>query len=268
MSDPTPDPTSDDVTSDGDGDAVAVAVDVAEPEADVDVDVDAVEGDAAPVASAPVVTPADDQAEVDVIDVEDLVEEEAPVRKRESPYDRLGRWYVVHTYAGYEKKVKANVEQRVASMNMEDRIFEVVIPTEVVAEFKNNKRVMVEKNLFPGYLLVRCQLDDDSWYAIRNTPNVTGFIGGGGKPTSLSRKEVENFLGKPEEDDPAAAAKKARPRLEYEIGQNVRVKEGPFADFNGMVAEINEDQLRLKVLVNIFGRETPVELEFAQVQKL
>jgi transcriptional antiterminator NusG len=259
MSDPTQDPTNDDLVLDGD----AVAVDVAEPEV---VDVVDVEEDAAEASQSDADDAADD-ADVDIIDAEDLVEEEALVRKRESPYDRPGRWYVVHTYAGYEKKVKANVEQRVASMNMEDRIFEVVIPTEVIAEFKNNKRVMVEKNLFPGYLLVRCQLDDDSWYAIRNTPNVTGFIGGGGKPTSLSRKEVENFLGKPEEEG-IANAKKARPRLEYEIGQNVRVKEGPFADFNGMVAEINEDQLRLKVLVNIFGRETPVELEFAQVQKL
>jgi transcription termination/antitermination protein NusG len=191
-------------------------------------------------------------------------EDELPV---ESPYDRPGSWYVVHTYAGYENKVKSNLESRIASMNMEDRIFECVIPMEDVIEFKGGKRVTVQKKVFPGYLLVRCELDDDSWRVVRNTPGVTGFVGLGAKPTPLSRKEVESILQvQPTGTD--GAPKKARHRALYEIGESVRVREGPFADFTGTIAEINEDQMRLKVLVNIFGRETPVELEFSQVAKL
>jgi transcription termination/antitermination protein NusG len=185
----------------------------------------------------------------------------------ESPYDRPGRWYVVHTYAGYENKVKSNLESRIVSMNMEDRIYEVVIPMEDVVEFKGGKKVVVQKKVFPGYLLTRCDLDDDSWSVIRNTPGVTGFVGPGTKPTPLSRREVEGILQVKVEGG-AEQAKKTRPRLEYELGETVRVKEGPFADFSGQIDEINEDQLKLKVLVNIFGRETPVELEFSQVAKL
>jgi transcriptional antiterminator NusG len=186
----------------------------------------------------------------------------------ESPYDRPGHWFVIHSYAGYENKVKSNLESRIASMNMEERIFEVVIPMEDVIEFKNGKKQVVSKKVFPGYLLVRLELDDDSWYVVRNTPGVTGFVGLGARPTPLSRREVENILQVKAEDGEGAAAKKSRPRLEYELGESVRVREGPFADFSGTIAEINEDQLKLKVLVNIFGRETPVELDFAQVAKL
>ncbi len=193
-------------------------------------------------------------------------EDELPVVV-ESPYDRAGRWFVVHTYAGYENKVKSNLESRIVSMNMEDRIFEVVIPMEDVVEFKNGKKVVVQKKVFPGYLLTRCDLDDDSWSVIRNTPGVTGFVGPGTKPTPLSRREVESILQVKVEGG-AEPIKKTRPRLEYEVGETVRVKEGPFADFSGQIDEINEDQLKLKVLVNIFGRETPVELEFSQVAKL
>jgi transcription termination/antitermination protein NusG len=189
---------------------------------------------------------------------------EEPVR--ESPYDRPGSWYVVHTYAGYENKVKSNLESRITSMDMEDRIFECVIPMEDVIEFKGGKKVVVPKKVFPGYLLVRCDLDDDSWRVVRNTPGVTGFVGAGSKPTPLTRADVETFLGVKEEGP--ETTKRTRPRLEYEVGESVRVREGPFADFSGQIAEINEDQLKLKVLVNIFGRETPVELEFSQVAKL
>ncbi len=191
-------------------------------------------------------------------------EDEPPV---ESPYDRPGSWYVVHTYAGYENKVKSNLESRIASMNMEDRIFECVIPMEDVIEFKGGKRVTVQKKVFPGYLLVRCELDDDSWRVVRNTPGVTGFVGLGAKPTPLSRKEVESIL-QVQVTGTDGAPKKARHRAMYENGESVRVREGPFADFTGTIAEINEDQMKLKVLVNIFGRETPVELEFSQVAKL
>jgi transcriptional antiterminator NusG len=184
-----------------------------------------------------------------------------------SPYDQPGRWFVVHTYAGYENKVKSNLHSRAVSMNMEDRIYEVVIPMEDVVEFKNGKKVVVQKKVFPGYLLCRCELDDDSWSVIRNTPGVTGFVGPGTKPTPLSRREVEGIL-QVKVEGAEAPSKRSRPRLEHEVGETVRVKEGPFADFSGQIAEINEDQLKLKVLVNIFGRETPVELEFSQVAKL
>ena len=193
-------------------------------------------------------------------------EDEEPVPV-ESPYDRPGRWYVVHTYSGYENKVRSNLGNVVASRGIEDRVFEVVIPMEDVVEFKGGKKVTVQKKVFPGYLLVRCDLDDDTWGAIRNTPGVTGFVGPGTKPTPLSRREVENIL-QVKVEGAEAPTKRSRPRLEYEVDETVRVKEGPFADFSGQIAEINEDQLKLKVLVNIFGRETPVELEFSQVAKL
>jgi transcriptional antiterminator NusG len=195
-------------------------------------------------------------------------EEEDQIVEVESPYDRPGRWYVVHTYSGYENKVRSNMGNVVASRGLEDRVFEVVIPMEDVDEFKGGKKVTVQKKVFPGYLLVRCDLDDDTWGAIRNTPGVTGFVGPGTKPTPLSRREVENILQVKVEGVPGAAPKQRRARLEYEVNETVRVKEGPFADFSGQISEINEDQLKLKVLVNIFGRETPVELEFSQVAKL
>ncbi len=195
---------------------------------------------------------------------QDEEEEIVPV---ESPYDRPGRWYVVHTYSGYENKVRSNMGNVVASRGIEDRVFEVVIPMEDVVEFKGGKKVTVQKKVFPGYLLVRCDLDDDTWGAIRNTPGVTGFVGPGTKPTPLSRREVENIL-QVKVEGTETSTKRSRPRLEYEVDETVRVKEGPFADFSGQIAEINEDQLKLKVLVNIFGRETPVELEFSQVAKL
>lgn len=204
------------------------------------------------------------------VDAEDLIAEPAPVV--DNPANRPGKWYVVHTQSGYEKKVKQNLEARTSSMNMEGRINEVVIPMEEVTEFKNGKKVIVQKKMFPGYLLVRCFLDDDSWYVIRNTPGVTGFVGQGTKPSPLRRKEVETFLTVPEGGDASAptgtGARPARPRLEWEISETVRVKEGPFADFSGEIVEIEEDKLKVKVLVNIFGRETPVELDFSQIAKL
>ena len=193
-------------------------------------------------------------------------EETRPRRRRDSPYDRPGRWYVIHTQSGYENKVRSNLLARTQSMNMEERIFEVVIPLEDVVEFKNGKKVVVQKKVFPGYLLTRMHLDDDSWFVVRNTPGVTGFIGAGNKPSPLPRKDVETFLVVKEDGD--EPSRKGRPRLEYTMGETVRVKEGPFADFQGEIVEINEDQLRLKVLVNIFGRETPVELQFAEVAKI
>jgi transcriptional antiterminator NusG len=200
----------------------------------------------------------------EVVDAEDLIVE---VPRRQSPYDRPGNWYVVHTQSGYENKVKSNVQSRISSMGMEDSIFEVVIPMEDVIDFKGGKKVVVQKKVYPGYLYLRCFLDDRSWDVIRNTPGVTGFVGGAGKPLPLSRSDVEGALSQPDEVGGSVAAKQ-RPRLEYEVGDSVRVRQGPFADFSGQIAEINEDQLKVKVLVNIFGRETPVELEFSEIAKL
>jgi transcriptional antiterminator NusG len=224
--------------------------------------------DGAAADAAEAIEEAEAVAEAEAVDLfaEEEDEEEEPVEKAPSPYDRPGRWYVVHTYAGYENKVKSNLESRISSMNMEDRIFEVVIPMEEVIEVKNGKRVPVQRKVFPGYLLCRCDLDDDSWSVIRQTPGVTSFVGPGTKPTPLPRSEVEAILQvRPEGVE---GQKRPKARLEHEVGETVRVKEGPFADFSGQIAEINEDQLKLKVLVNIFGRETPVELEFSQVAKL
>ncbi|HEY5684398.1 MAG TPA: transcription termination/antitermination protein NusG [Acidimicrobiia bacterium] len=180
-----------------------------------------------------------------------------------SPYDLPGDWYVIHSYSGYENKVKANLETRTRSMHMEDRIFEVRIPMEDVVEFKGGKKVTVPKKVFPGYILVRMRLDDDSWYAVRNTPGVTGFVGGSNKPTPLSRREVERFLGVQKEEE------KPKPRFKpaFEVGDMVRVVTGPFADFNGRIEGIDLDQSKVTVLVNIFGRDTPVELGFEDIQK-
>jgi transcription termination/antitermination protein NusG len=215
------------------------------------------------------VSSSEDLAEADLLDVvEDAVEEEEEVAPREpSPYDRPGDWFVVHTYAGYENKVKQNLASRVRSMNVEEQIFEVVIPMEDVIEFKGGRKVVVQKKVFPGYLLVRMALDDDSWYVVRNTPGVTGFVGNGARPTPLSKKEVENILGTGAAEVPGTE-KKVRPRLEYEVGEQVRVTTGPFADFNGAISDIDVARSKLTVLVNIFGRETPVELELGQVAKL
>jgi transcription termination/antitermination protein NusG len=206
-------------------------------------------------------------ADAEMVEVDADEDDDEPVVAEPSPYDRPGRWYVVHTYAGYENKVKQNLASRVRSMNVEERIFEVVIPMEDVIEFKNGRKVVVQKKVWPGYLLIRMGLDDDSWYVVRNTPGVTGFVGSGAKPTPLTRREVEEWLGKGETPE-GVQEKKVRPRLEYEISEQVRVTSGPFADFNGAISEIDVDRSKLKVLVNIFGRETPVELEFGQVAKL
>jgi transcriptional antiterminator NusG len=200
----------------------------------------------------------------DLTDGEDAEEEEI-----DRPWLRPGQWFVVHSQSGYEKKVQLNMQSRIASMHIEDRIYEIVIPMEDVVEFKGGRKQTVQKKVFPGYLLVRCEMDDDTWYCIRNTPGVTGFVGQsqkGQKPTPLSRKEVETFLTA--KGDGQDAPKRKAPKFEYEIGEGVRVKEGPFADFTGQVAEVNQDHMKLKVLVNIFGRETLVEMDFSQVAKL
>jgi len=189
---------------------------------------------------------------------------EEPEPASDDPFRGPGDWYVVHTYAGYENKVKANLESRIHTMQMEGKIFRVHIPMEDVMEIKGGKKQIVQKKVFPGYLLVKMDYDNDSWYVVRNTPGVTGFVsaGTGQKPTPLSRREIEKILVvKKEEHKPAV-------RLGFEEGDVVRITSGPFADFNGTISEINADQAKLKVLVNIFDRETPVELSFEQVSKV
>ena len=213
-----------------------------------------------------------DQIEPDVVlDLtgQDTEDEDTDAPEETPAWAKPGRWYVVHTQSGYEKKVETNLKTRIQSMGMEDSIYETVIPMEDVVEFKQGRKTTVAKKVFPGYLLVRCEMDDQTWFCIRNTPGVTGFVGQahkGQKPTPLSRQEVETFLTA--KGDGEAAPKRKAPRMEYEVGESVRVKEGPFADFNGTVAEINADHMKLKVLVNIFGRETLVEMDFGQVAKL
>ncbi len=213
----------------------------------------------------------EDEFTVGVVDEDTLLndgdeDDAAEFELLESPYDRSGDWYVIHSYAGYENKVRSNLQARIASMGMEERIFEVEIPVEDVTEFKNGKKVTSQKKVFPGYIMVRCYMDDDVWQVVRNTPGVTGFVGLGSKPTSLSRREVESMLQF--QTVAHEALRRLKPKVDFEIGETVRVKEGPLADFSGEISEINEDQMKLKVLFNIFGRETPVELEFAQVSKL
>jgi transcriptional antiterminator NusG len=197
-------------------------------------------------------------------DGEVAVEAEEAIATSGDPFSGPGDWYVIHTYAGYENKVRTNLESRINTMQMQDKIFDVVIPMEDVMEIKGGRKQVVQKKVFPGYLLVKMIYDDDSWYVVRNTPGVTGFVssGTGQKPTPLSRREVEKILAvKKEEVKPAF-------RLDFEEGDVVRIISGPFADFNGTIDEINVDQSKVKVLVNIFDRETPVELSFDQVARV
>ena len=176
-----------------------------------------------------------------------------------------GDWYVVHSYAGYEKKVKGNLQNRIASLNMEDYIFQIEVPEEEVMEIKNGQRKQVKRNIYPGYVLVRLDLTDESWSAVRNTPGVTGFVGNAHHPSPLSLDEVEKIL--------APRPKKASDKLDirvidFEVGESVTVMDGPFATLPASISEIMPEQAKLKVLVSIFGRETPVELSFHQVQKI
>ncbi|WP_066366307.1 transcription termination/antitermination protein NusG [Neobacillus fumarioli] len=173
-------------------------------------------------------------------------------------------WYVVHTYSGYENKVKTNLEKRVESMGMTDKIFRVVVPEEEETEIKNGKKKVVKRKVFPGYVLVELVMTDDSWYVVRNTPGVTGFVGSSGsgsKPTPLLPEEVSVLLKR-------MGVEEKRVDVNYEIGETVRVKEGPFANFTGSIEEMDKDKAKLKVLVNMFGRDTPVELDFSQIEKI
>lgn len=176
----------------------------------------------------------------------------------DSPIDK--DWYVIHTYSGYENKVKANLERRVASMGMEDKIFRVFVPTEEEIEFKDGKKKITKKKVFPGYVLVEMVMSDDSWYVVRNTPGVTGFVGSGTRPLPLDPEEVKAILKQLGFDE-------ARPRVAFNPGDVVRVVSGPFENFDGRIEEVNIERGKLKVIISMFGRETPVELDFEQVEK-
>jgi transcriptional antiterminator NusG len=182
---------------------------------------------------------------------------------------QAGDWYVVHSYAGYENRVKTNIETRTQSLNMEDYIFQVEVPQHEVTEIKGGKRQKVNEKVLPGYILVRMWLTDESWAAVRNTPGVTGFVGLSSKPSPLSLQEVANLLApEPEEQAKAKEAAKVAATVDFEVGESVTVMDGPFATLPATVNEINADTQKLKVLVSIFGRETPVELSFNQVSKI
>jgi transcriptional antiterminator NusG len=169
-------------------------------------------------------------------------------------------WYVIHCYSGYENKVRHNLEQRIETMGMKDRIFDVVIPTQEEIEVKDGKRRTVERHIFPGYVLVNMQLTEESWYVVRNTPGVTGFVGMGNNPTPLRPEEVSQIIRRMEAEAPTV-------KVTYKVGERVRIIDGPFNDFRGVVSEIDMERTKVRVMVSFFGRETPVELDFLQVEK-
>ncbi len=171
------------------------------------------------------------------------------------------RWYVLHTYSGYEENVKHNLEQRIESFDMQDKIFDVLVPKEKKIKIKNGKRNVVEEKIFPGYVLVEMVVTDDSWYVVRNTPNVTGFVGSGTTPTPIDQKEVENLQKRMGVEDPTH-------RIDVEVDTPVRITDGPFKNFEGKVSNVDESRGKIKVLVSMFGRETPVELDALQVKKI
>ncbi|ADL08818.1 transcription termination/antitermination protein NusG [Thermosediminibacter oceani] len=170
-------------------------------------------------------------------------------------------WYVIHTYSGYENKVKANLEKRVESMGMQDKIFRVLVPVEEEVEIKNGKKKVTQRKIFPGYVLVEMIVTDDSWHVVRNTPGVTGFVGTGNKPIPLQESEIKAILKQMGIEEP-------KPKLDIDVDQNVKVVSGPFENFVGKVLEINHEKQKVKVLISMFGRETPIELDFNQVEKI
>lgn len=179
--------------------------------------------------------------------------------KQQIPQEK--RWYVIHTYSGYEDAVANALKQRVESLGMEDKIFNVIVPKEKKIKIKNGKRRVVEEKIYPGYVLVEMIVTDDSWYVVRNTPNVTGFVGAGTTPVSVSPKEIENLKKRMGGEEPQY-------KIEVKVGEMVKIIDGPFKDFDGKVAEIDEEKGKVKVLVNMFGRDTPVELDSLQIKKL
>ena len=254
--------------------------------ADTDAEsVESIDAEAAAAEAADVEATDDESADAESVDAEaadaEVTDPDAAVAEAPSEDDALaefmremrmqpGDWYVIHSYAGYENRVKTNLESRITSLNMEDYIFQIEVPTHLVTEIKSGKKQVVNEKVLPGYILVRMELTDESWAVVRNTPGVTGFVGLSSKPSPLPLGEVASLLAPPPaEGSPAAqaaAAKKTSP--EYEPGESVTVMDGPFATLPATVNEVNSVTQKLKVLVSIFGRETPVELSFDQVSKL
>jgi transcriptional antiterminator NusG len=203
--------------------------------------------------------PSDEEQPVDVTDTD--VDPDLLASEKEMQQDEDGRaWYVVHCYSGYENKVRHNLEQRIETMGMKDKIFDVVVPTEEEIEVKEGKRRTVERRVFPGYILVNMVMTEESWYVVRNTPGVTGFVGMGNQPTPLRPEEVAQIIKRMEAEAP-------RIKVTFKPGERVRIVDGPFNDFRGTVAEIDMERAKVRVMVNFFGRETPVELDFLQVEK-
>jgi transcription termination/antitermination protein NusG len=221
-----------------------------------------------PADDHPLEVSAEDELEEAIFDTASLPEEQAVEEIVESDFqegsesgeDDGRAWYVVHCYSGYENKVRHNLEQRIETMGMKDKIFDVVVPTEEEIEVKEGKRRTVERRVFPGYILVNMILSEESWYVVRNTPGVTGFVGMGNQPTPLRPEEVAQIIKRMEAEAP-------RIKVTFKSGERVRIVDGPFNDFRGTVAEIDMERAKVRVMVNFFGRETPVELDFLQVEK-
>jgi transcription termination/antitermination protein NusG len=256
--DSTPDPDNEvdaaKLSDEAAAEAARAFLGTAEPEEEVSVDeVKSVLRRAGAVAEAePVAVPPVVEAQPEVV---------PPSAPTADEVDTGRRWYVIHTYSGYENKVKTNLEHRITSMDMGDKIYQVLVPTEEEIEIKNGKRHPVERKVFPGYVLVEMIMGDDSWYVVRNTPGVTSFVGSGNKPTPLTDGEVRAILRQIKLDAP-------KYKVAFTKGEAVRVTDGPFTDLHGVVDEVNPERNKVKVLVSIFGRETPVELDFLQIEKL
>ncbi|TMF75122.1 MAG: transcription termination/antitermination protein NusG [Chloroflexi bacterium] len=254
------------------------------PEADAEVDAAKLSDEAAAEAARAFLGTAEPEEEVSVDEVKSVLRRAGAVAEAEpadvtppvveaqpevippstptaEEIDTGRRWYVIHTYSGYENKVKTNLEHRITSMDMGDKIYQVLVPTEEEIEIKNGKRHPVERKVFPGYVLVEMIMGDDSWYVVRNTPGVTSFVGSGNKPTPLTDGEVRAILRQIKLDAP-------KYKVAFTKGEAVRVTDGPFTDLHGVVDEVNPERNKVKVLVSIFGRETPVELDFLQIEKL
>ena len=210
------------------------------------------------LSSDPVIEQDDEQVVVPVDEIED--EADIPTPAEATGEDREGEWYVIHSYSGYENKVQKNLMQRIESMGMQDQIFQVVVPTEEEVEIKDGHRRTVRRRVFPGYVLVHMLLTDDSWYVVRNTPGVTGFVGSGNKPSPLRQEEMDKIFKRMEVEAPKI-------KVSFREGQAVRIIDGPFADFMGTVDVLDSEKGKVRVLVSFFGRETPVELDFLQVSE-
>jgi len=210
------------------------------------------------------VSPVEDEAADEALEPEQTEADEAleaAPEAEEEPAEQEGRdWYVIHSYSGYEKKVKDNLESRIESMGMQDYIFQVVVPTEEVVELRDGRRRTVEHRIFPGYILVDMVMTDESWFVVRNTPGVTGFVGSGNQPTPLRKQEAEGILRRMEAEAPKV-------KVSFRPGETVRIVDGPFTDFLGTVDDLNVEKGKVRLLVSFFGRETPVELDFLQVEK-